>query len=193
MSTPRDAGPAAIGTHYLADATRQFQDLRKLAERALEQADDESFFHVPAPEGNSIAIVVKHVAGNLRSRWTDFLTTDGEKPDRNRDGEFEVGPSDTREALMAAWQAGWATLFASLEPLVPDDLLRTVLIREEPHTVVRAINRQLTHYGYHVGQIVLLAKHARGEGFRSLSIPRGGSSKFNATMQDREGAPPKRT
>ncbi len=179
--------PHALGDHVLANALEEFRGLQRLAERALEQVDDETFFHVPAPDGNSIAIVVKHVAGNLHSRWTDFLTTDGEKPDRMRDTEFETGAPDTRDELMARWRAGWATLHGALQPLGAADLLRTITIRGEPHTVVAAIHRQLAHYGNHVGQIVLLAKHARGAEFRSLSIPRGQSPGFNQKMQQKFG------
>jgi len=125
-------------------------------------------------------VIVKHIAGNLRSRWTDFLTSDGEKPDRRRDTEFElVGAADTRESLMARWEEGWKTLFANVEPLTNEDLLREVPIRGEPHTVVRAINRQLTHYAGHVSQIVLLAKHWAGPKWQTLSIPRGQSETFN--------------
>ncbi|MGH7724277.1 MAG: DUF1572 family protein [Candidatus Eiseniibacteriota bacterium] len=176
-----------VGDLVLANAIEEFRGLKKLAEKALDQVDDATFFDVPAPEGDSIAVVVKHIAGNLRSRWTDFLTSDGEKPDRNRDTEFEPGEADTREALMARWQAGWNSLFTALEPLKGDDLQRTITIRGEPHTVIAAIHRQLTHYGNHVGQIVLLAKHAGGASFRSLSIPRGQSTAFNQKMENKFG------
>jgi uncharacterized damage-inducible protein DinB len=178
--TPID--PAA---HVLAEARRQFAKLKALAEAALEQVDDAAFFAEPAPEANSIAQIVKHMAGNARSRWTDFLTTDGEKPDRHRDTEFELDAASTRDALMAAWDAGWRALDQALTPLGPGDLMRTVTIRGEAHTVLQAIDRQLTHYGYHVGQIVLLARIAKGKAWSSLSVPRGQSEQFNAQMRDR--------
>jgi hypothetical protein len=149
--------------------------------------DDAVFFARSDDEANSIALVVKHVAGNLRSRWRNFLVEDGEKPDRDREAEFELGEVDTRDALLARWEEGWAILFAELGGLGADDLLRTVTIRHEPHSVVQCIHRQLTHYGYHVGQIVLLARQARGAAWTSLSIPRRKSSAFNAAMKDRFG------
>ncbi len=145
----------------------------------MAQVSDDGFFATLDPDANSIAVLVKHIAGNLRSRWTDFLTSDGEKPDRRRDSEFEIEPSDSRAALLERWEAGWRALFAAIEPLEPDDLLRTVTIRGEPHSVLQAISRQLTHYGEHVGQIVLLAKHEAGKGWRTLSIERGKSEEFN--------------
>ncbi len=123
------------------------------------------------------------MAGNMRSRWTDFLATDGEKPDRNRDSEFELEPGDTREALLLRWETGWRCLFEALAPLSSDDLARTVRIRGEPHSVLKAINRQLTHYAYHAGQIVLLARHFAGGKWQSLSIPRGRSEEFNAAAR----------
>ncbi len=164
--------------NYHADAVRSFRNYKKLAERAIEQVTDEEFFFLIDPEANSIAVIVKHIAGNLRSRWTDFLTTDGEKPDRDRDTEFEL-IEDTRESLMLMWEEGWQTLFDNFEPLTTDDYSRTVTIRGEPHTVVEAINRQLTHYAYHVGQITLLAKHFRSAEWTSLSVPRNRSAQFN--------------
>lgn len=187
---PNAAG--ALGGHMLMEARDRFGRLRKLAEDAMAQVDDEAFFSVLDGESNSIAIVVKHIAGNLRSRWRDFLTTDGEKPDRNRDQEFEIGPIDTpkqrsdqRTALVAAWREGWEILEGALAPLGPDDLLREVTIRGEPHSVVQAIMRQIAHYGQHVGQIVLLAKHARGAEWRTLSVPRGGSRAFESAMREK--------
>ena len=140
--------------NYQADALRSFRNYKRLAERAIEQVSDEQFFATIDEEANSIAVIVKHIAGNLRSRWTDFLTSDGEKSDRNRDTEFEI--TDTsRESLMRFWEDGWQKLFASIEPLTPDDFSRTITIRGEPHTIVEAINRQLTHYSMHIGQIIL--------------------------------------
>ncbi len=175
----------SLGAHVLGEAREQFAKLKALAEGALAQVDDEVFFALPEPAGetNSIALVVKHVAGNARSRWTDFLTSDGEKADRRRDGEFELGEGDSRAALMAAWEVGWEALERALSPLTEDDLLRTVTIRGEPHTVLKAIDRQLTHYGYHVGQIVLLARLARGPDWRTLSVARGESEAFNAQLR----------
>ena len=163
---------------YHSDALSSFRNAKKLAERAIEQVSDEEFFATIDEEANSIALIVKHVAGNLRSRWTDFLTTDGEKPDRDRDTEFEV-IADTRESLMQFWEDGWQILFDSLEPLTEEDFSKTVTIRSEPHSIVEAINRQLTHYSYHVGQIVLLAKHFRSNEWKTLSIAKNRSADFN--------------
>jgi len=137
----------------------------------MAQVSEEQLFAVLDGEGNSIGLVVKHMAGNMRSRWTDFLTTDGEKPDRNRDSEF-VEPPPTRERLMAVWDEGWALVFGAIEPLGESDLGRRVTIRGEAHSVMQAINRQIAHYASHVGQIVLLAKHFAGDGWRTLSIPK---------------------
>lgn len=176
---PQPADPddleSNLGEHVLDDLRGQLLKYKSMAERALAQADDAAFFAAVDRENNSLAVNVKHLAGNLRSRWTDFLTTDGEKPDRHRDQEFIVGPEDTRAALMAAWDAGWAQLAQALAPLRPADLAGTVTIRGEVHTVVQAIHRQLGHYAYHVGQMVLLARHHAGEQWVSLSIPRGAS------------------
>jgi hypothetical protein len=144
----------------------------------MEQVTDEQLFTSLDAEANSIAIIVKHVTGNMRSRWTDFLTTDGEKPDRNRDSEF-VDPPATRQALLADWEDGWARVFSALEPLTEADLGRTVTIRGEAHSVMQAINRQLAHYPHHVGQIVLLAKHFASDHWQSLSVPRNRSAEFN--------------
>jgi hypothetical protein len=152
-----------------------------MAERAIEQVSDEEFFFLIDAEANSIALIVKHIAGNLRSRWTDFLTTDGEKPDRDRDSEFERA-GDTRGSLMKFWESSWQVLFDNVEPLSSEDLSRTVSIRGEPHTVIEAINRQLTHYAYHVGQIVFLAKHLRSADWKTLSIPKKRSAEFNKSM-----------
>lgn len=171
---------------YLEDAIAELRKYKKFADRAVAQVIDEDFFRQLDPESNSIGLIVKHVSGNLRSRWTDFLTTDGEKPDRNRDAEFEKADSDTRESVHARWEDGWRTLFAALEPLTDADLERTVMIRGEPHTVVQAINRQLTHYASHVGQIVFLAKHFAGDRWKTLSIPRGKSREFEVS---KTGAP----
>lgn len=175
-----------LGTHLLADAIARFRELKRLGDGALAQVDDAAFFARLDPDANAIAHVVKHVAGNLRSRWRNFLTEDGEKPDRDRDSEFELDPAaDTRAALMTCWEEGWAILFAELGALGGADLMRTVTIRHEPHSVVQCIQRQLGHYGYHVGQIVLLARHARGEAWTSLSVPRRQSRQFNERMKEK--------
>ena len=165
-------------TSYLEDSRALFDYYKNLAERAMNQVADEHLFIALDDEANSIAVIVKHITGNMRSRWTDFLTTDGEKPHRNRDGEF-VDPPATRAALMAEWDDGWARVFAALNSLTDDDLTRTVTIRGEPHSVMQAINRQLAHYPHHVGQIVLLAKHFACDHWQSLSVPRNRSAEFN--------------
>jgi uncharacterized damage-inducible protein DinB len=166
---------------YLEDALRQLRKYKEMAEKAVTQISDAQFLDLLDPEANSIALVMKHMAGNMRSRWTDFLTTDGEKPDRERDREFILEKGETRERIMARWEEAWSLTFAAIEPLEPEDLTRTVTIRGEPHTVLEAIQRQLTHYSYHVGQIVLLAKHHAGSEWRSLSIPRGRSQDFDVS------------
>ncbi len=171
--------------NYHAEALRSFRECKKLAERATEQVSDEEFFAGIDDEANSIALIVKHIAGNLRSRWTDFLTTDGEKPDRQRDTEFEK-IDDTRESLMKSWEDGWQTLFESVEHLTEEDFAKTVTIRGEEHSVIQAINRQLTHYSYHVGQIVLLAKHFRSTEWRTLSIARNRSDEFNRLISSKK-------
>jgi hypothetical protein len=175
-----------LGRHYLEDAIAELRKYKSFADRAIAQVSDADFFRQLDPESNSIALVMKHIAGNQRSRWTDFLTTDGEKPDRNRDSEFEKSGADTRESIVARWEAGWRALFEALVPLTDEDLQKTVAIRGEPHTVVQAINRQMTHYASHVGQIVFLAKHLAGERWRTLSIPRGRSRDYDVT---KGGAP----
>ncbi len=159
---------------YLEDAVAILHNYKKLGERAMEQVKDDQLFTVLDEEMNSIAITVKHMAGNMRSRWTDFLTTDGEKPDRNRDSEF-VQPPASREALMSIWDQGWRYVFAALDPLSEADMSRKVTIRGEPHSVMQAINRQIAHYAYHVGQIVLLAKHFQSSEWKSLTVPRNKS------------------
>ncbi|HXN35999.1 MAG TPA: DUF1572 family protein [Opitutaceae bacterium] len=160
-------------------AVREFRRLKKLGEEAMAQMGSEQFFAAPSAGDNSVAVIVKHVGGNLVSRWSDFLTADGEKPGRNRDMEFEIEAGDSRERLMKQWEDGWAILFAALEPLTDADLGRTVTIRGEPLSVIQAVNRQISHYSYHVGQIVYVAKHYAGASWRSLSIPRGASAQFN--------------
>ena len=176
-----------IVANYHADACTSFRNYKKLAERAIEQVSDEEFFATIDEEANSIALIVKHIAGNLRSRWTDFLTSDGEKPERDRDTEFEL-IDDTRESLMKFWEDGWATLFDALGPLTPDDFSRTITIRGQEHTIVEAINRQLTHYSYHIGQIVLLAKHFRSTEWKSLSVPKNRSAEFNQYLAEKKEA-----
>ena len=164
-----------IGAAYLADALRNFRSYKKLAEEALAQTSDEDIFRLIDPEANSIALIIKHMAGNMRSRWSDFLTTDGEKPDRHRDREFEIDPSTTRAEVMKWWEDGWQKVFEAVTPLRPVDLLAKVYIAGREHTVLQAISRQLLHYAGHVNQIVMLAKHFRGSDWVSLSIPKGKS------------------
>jgi len=173
-------------THYLEDSLKVFRDYKRLAEKACAQLSDEEFFRAIDREANSVAVIMRHLAGNMRSRWTDFLTTDGEKPDRNRDTEFEMDARTTRETVMGWWEQGWRCTFDALEPLRPEDFDTPLTIRGEPYTVVMAINRQLAHYASHVGQIILLAKHFRSTEWKSLSIPRGQSESFNRKMVERE-------
>jgi uncharacterized damage-inducible protein DinB len=172
-----------LTTSYLKDSLDLFRYYKKLAGRAIEQCPDEGLFAILDSESNSIAIIVKHMAGNMRSRWTNFLTSDGEKPDRNRDSEFEEPPK-TRAELLAMWEQGWKYLFDALEPLTDADLARTVTIRTEPHSVMQAINRQMGHYAYHMGQIAFLAKHfaAQFGKWTALTVPREKSSEFNAKV-----------
>jgi hypothetical protein len=165
-------------TSYLRDSLSLFRYYKTLAERAFAQTSDEHLYAVLDAEANSIAIIVKHMAGNMLSRWPDFLTADGEKPGRDRDAEFTDAPQP-RQALMDLWESGWQALFTAIEPLSDDDLTRTITIRGEAHSVMQAINRQLAHYAYHCGQIVLLAKHYASDHWQSLTIPRGQSARFN--------------
>jgi hypothetical protein len=166
-----------IGSLLLADVRREFANQRRLADRAIAQLTSQELFHTADEAGNSVAIVMKHIGGNLRSRWTDFLTTDGEKPDRNRDGEF-VSAADTAESIANVWQAGWTALDTTLSTLRTDDLLASVRIRGEAVPVIQALNRNLAHTAQHVGQIILLAKSLRGASWQTLSIPRGKSTEF---------------
>jgi hypothetical protein len=161
-----------IEQQYLDDCVLQLRKVKGDADKAMAQIDDAQFFELLDADANSIALIVKHVAGNMRSRWTDFLTTDGEKPERHRDGEFERDAADTREAILEGWEAGWTLVFTTLQSLQPADLGKTVTIRGEPHSVVQAINRQMSHYAAHIGQIVLLAKHFAGPRWQTLSIPK---------------------
>ena len=174
-------------TSYLADSLALFRMYKKIAEGAMAQVTDEQLFATLDAEMNSIALIVKHMAGNMRSRWTDFLTTDGEKPDRHRDTEFENPPS-TRVAILEAWERGWALVFEALEPLTDADLARTVTIRGEPHSVMQAINRQIAHYAMHIGQIIFLAKHLQASNWQSLSVPRGQSAAFNEKVKSGEAS-----
>nr|WP_206110102.1 DUF1572 family protein [Paenibacillus albicereus] len=166
----------------LEDAGKVFRSQKKLGDRALEQADEKALFAVPAPESNSIAVIVRHLSGNMKSRLTDFLSTDGEKSWRDRDGEFEIPAGTTAGEVLQWWEDGWGIVFDTLDGLQPEDLLRTVTIRSEPHLVLQTIQRQLSHYGYHVGQIVQLAKASRAESWQSLSIPRNESQAFNRRL-----------
>ncbi len=178
---------------YLDEAFRSFRGYKRMADAALEQLSDQDFFHLPDAESNSIALIVQHMAGNLRSRWTSFLTTDGEKPDRNRDQEFIMAPGTTRAELMRRWEECWGTVFREIEALKPEDFSRTVYIRQEPHTVLQAMNRSMMHAAYHVGQILCQGKHLRGGEWKTLSIPRGKSAEFNATKpEERKVKPPNR-
>ena len=168
----------ALREPYLRDVVRTYRNFKALAEKALAQVGDDQLHTAIDPDSNSLAIIVKHVAGNLRSRFTDFLTADGEKPDRNRDTEFEMPERATRDQMMASWEAGWAAALGAIEALTPGDLDRTVHIRNEAFLVVEALNRSMTHTAMHVGQIVLLAKHLAGAKWKSLSIPKGQSAAF---------------
>jgi uncharacterized damage-inducible protein DinB len=177
----------AIIQNYLDDACSSLRAYKKLADKAVEQLKDEEFFVTIDEGSNSVAVVMKHMAGNMFSRWTDFLTSDGEKPDRNRDMEFVIEPQTTKDDLLAYWERGWACVFEALEPLRPEDFEKKVMIRGEEHTIVQAINRQLMHYSYHVGQIVFLAKHFRSAEWQSLSIPKNRSAEFNAYLTNQPG------
>lgn len=172
-------------SNFHVDAVKTFRAYKKMADRAMEQVPDDEFFKAIDAEANSIAVIVKHIAGNQISRWTDFLTSDGEKPDRNRDTEFEM-IGDTRESLTEFWERGWQALFDAIESLTANDFSRTVLIRGEPHTIAEAINRQLTHYAYHIGQIVLLAKHFRSAEWKTLSVPKNRSAEFNQFLAGKQ-------
>ena len=174
-------------TSYLKDSTEVLRYYKRLGERAMEQVPEAGLFATLDAESNSIAIIVKHIHGNMRSRWTEFLTTDGEKPDRNRDTEFEAAPK-TRAELMAQWEAGWKYVLDTLAGLAESDLSRRVLIRTEAHSVMQAINRALAHYAYHTGQIVYLAKHFAGANWKALTIPRGKSAEFFARVASGEAS-----
>ena len=167
----------SVASIYLEESIKSFHGLKSNAEKALAQLADNDLHYKPDPESNSIVIIMKHLAGNMLSRFTDFMTTDGEKPNRNRDGEF-IDDFTSREQLMQFWNQGWTSLFNALNELKEDDLLKTVYVREEPHTVIRALQRQLSHYAYHCGQLVFLAKQIKSTDFKTLSIARGKSNEF---------------
>ena len=170
----------SLAQDYLAQSKAVFRMYKALGERAMAQlASDDELFRALDPESNSVAVIVKHLRGNMRSRWTDFLTADGEKPDRRRDEEFEMRDGLGRADVLAWWEEGWGHVFAALDALGEDDLTRTVTIRGEPHTVVQAIQRQIAHYASHVGQIVFLCKHLRSASWQTLSIARGGSEEYD--------------
>ena len=171
--------------HYLDDAITTFRAYKKLAEKALDQLRNEEYFITIDEESNSMAVVIKHLAGNMLSRWTDFLTADGEKPERNRDMEFVIEPQTSKTEILDYWEKGWQRTFETLGALQPEDLLRTVMIRGEAHTVVQAINRQLAHYPYHIGQMVFLAKHFRSADWKTLSIPKNKSAEFNKYLEEK--------
>jgi hypothetical protein len=172
------------GDAYLEDVVARYKEQKMLADRALVQVSDEAFFHEPGPGSNSLAVIVKHVAGNLRSRWTEFLTTDGEKPDRRRDSEFETGSAGSKASALEAWENGWRVLFDALGALHDADMEKTVVIRGEPHSVGKAIGRSLTHTAQHVGQVIYLAKLLAGDAWKTLSIPRGASEQFTKRLRD---------
>jgi hypothetical protein len=170
--------PHQFTTSYIEESLIVFRMSKKMAEGAMAQMSDDQLFVTLDAESNSVALIVKHMAGNMRSRWTDFLTSDGEKTDRNRDSEFEDPPT-TRTALLESWENGWKLVFSAIEPLTDADLGRTVMIRSEPHSVMQAVNRQIAHYAQHIGQIVFLAKHLAGPNWKALTIPRNKSAEFN--------------
>jgi hypothetical protein len=168
------------GSHYIGDCIINFEKLKNLAGKAVSQLDENQIHISLDSESNSAAVIMRHMSGNMISRWTDFLNSDGEKPNRNRDEEF-VDSSASKSDVLQNWEKGWDILFSTLKRLTEDDLMKTVYIRSEPHTVIEAINRQLTHYAYHVGQIVFLSKYIKGKDWQTLSIPRGKSEEFNKT------------
>jgi hypothetical protein len=167
-----------LASHYLEEIKRQMRGYKRMGEAAMAQLEDQDFLVALDPESNSVAALVKHIAGNARSRFTDFLTSDGEKPDRFRDQEFELSEKTSREEVLHWWEQAWAHIFSALDALTPEDVQRTVTIRQEPHTVMQALNRALAHYAQHIGQIVFLAKHLRSSHWQSLSIPRGKSEDY---------------
>ena len=187
------ADPNPVALTYYDEVRRSYRGYKRLADGGLAQLSDEEFFRAPDGESNSAAIIVKHVAGNLRSRWKDFLTSDGEKPDRNRDQEFVLTEADTRADLMRRWEESFKIVFDTVASLKPEDFMKTVTIRSEPHTILQAINRSLMHTAYHVGQILYVGKHLRGAEWTVLSIPKGKSAEFNAMKpEDRKVKLPNR-
>ncbi len=174
-----------IGREFLRDVAARFEQWKATAEKAAAQLGDDQLHWKPEPGSNSVAVLLWHIGGNLRSRWRDFLSTDGEKPDRNRDTEFEVGPDRTRAEIMALWTEGWEIQRANLAAVTPADLLRTVTNRSQPETVIEAMHRQLCHLASHVGQIVYIAKAVRGPEWQTLSIPRGKSREYNEKLGHR--------
>jgi hypothetical protein len=182
----------STGSEYLRDAAQRFADYKALADKAISQVSDDALWVTLDPESNSIGLLMRHLAGNLRSRWRDFLTTDGEKPDRDRDTEFLAPEDRSRAAITADWESGWAQLFSELKALQPEDLDRVTRARHEPMSAVSAINRQLMHAALHIGQIILLAKHLRSGTWQTLSIERGKSAAFNEAMRQRFERSPSR-
>lgn len=180
-----ETSPSQVLEIYLTEARQEFRKVKAQADRAIEQLSPEAIFAPLDDDANSVAVLMKHVGGNLRSRWTDFLTSDGDKPDRQRDNEFVITEADTVDSLKASWELGWSRAFESLDALTVDDLSKEIVIRLEPMPVLRAIFRSMTHTSGHVGQIVLLAKHAKGKEWHCLSIPRGQSVTFNLEMEQR--------
>jgi hypothetical protein len=178
----------SLGTHYLEDAIASLHAYKKLADKAIAQLKHDEFFLSLDDVGNSVAVIMKHMAGNMFSRWTDFLTTDGEKPNRNRDMEFVIELGTGKDEIVAYWEEGWQCVFIALQPLQAEDLERKVLIRGEEHTVLQAINRQLMHYSNHIGQIIFLAKHFRSSSWKTLSVPRNKSLDFNRYLSQREAS-----
>ena len=187
MSEAAAGNRDTIGRAFLTDARQRFESIKTSAERAAAQVNDEQFFQPLDEDGNSIALLMKHMSGNLESRFTDFLTSDGEKPTRDRDGEFVREAGDTRETIAERWERGWSALWGALDSLSAGDLLKTVRIRGEPHTVVQALLRQVAHQSMHAGQVIILAKHYAGAKWETLSIPRGKSKEFGAKMTEKQG------
>ena len=177
-----------FAAHYLSDAIQQFRSLKALAEGAMAQTNDQELFTALDQEANSIAVLLKHMAGSMQTRWAGFPATAEDSQGRDRDSEFTATEEDRKAGLMERWEMGWRYLFTTLEALTPPDLARTIHIRGKPLSVLEAINRQLTHYAYHVGQIVFLAKHFRSSTWQSLSIPRGKSHEFTAAVLQRSEA-----
>jgi hypothetical protein len=187
------ADVSLFATIYYEEVRRSFRGYKRMADGGMAQLSDQDFFRAPDRESNSVALIVKHVAGNLRSRWTDFLTTDGEKPDRNRDQEFILVEADTRPDLMRRWEESFQIVLDNIGSFTGEDFGRTVTIRGEPHTILQAMNRSLMHTAYHVGQILFLGKHLRGAEWTSLSIPKGKSAEFNTMKpEDRKVKAPNR-